>query len=243
MLSFHPIGDQAVRVRLGDCIELSVHDRVRQWCRALERQSIPGVIEWVPSYTAVTVLYRPAEVTYRQLVQSLERLAEQLDEEPLPQPRMISLPVCYGGEYGPDLEALAELCGKTPEEVIRIHSSVEYVVYMMGFAPGFPYLGGLPKEIAAPRLATPRSSVPAGSVGIAGEQTGVYPIATPGGWRIIGRTPIPLYDPTRNPPVLLKAGDRLRFRPVDRTEYLSITEAVEKGEDVWNTGEWLMDKT
>jgi inhibitor of KinA len=201
------------------------------------------VIEWVPSYTAVTVLYHPAEVTYQRLVQSLERLAEQLDEEPLPQPRIISLPVCYGGEYGPDLEALAELCGKTPEEVIRIHSTAEYVVYMMGFAPGFPYLGGLPNEIAAPRLATPRSLVPAGSVGIAGEQTGVYPIATPGGWRIIGRTPIPLYDPTRNPPVLLKAGDRLRFRPINQTEYLKIADAVKNGEDVWNVGEWLTDKT
>lgn len=243
MLSFQPIGDQAVCIRLGDRIEPTVHNRVRRWCRALERQAIPGVIEWVPSYTAVTVLYHPAEVTYQRLVQSLERLAEQLDEEPLPQPRIISLPVCYGGEYGPDLEALAELCGKTPEEVIRIHSTAEYVVYMMGFAPGFPYLGGLPNEIAAPRLATPRSLVPAGSVGIAGEQTGVYPIATPGGWRIIGRTPIPLYDPTRNPPVLLKAGDRLRFRPINQTEYLKIADAVKNGEDVWNVGEWLTDKT
>lgn len=238
MLSFQPIGDQAVCIRLGDRIDPSVHERVRRWCRMLEKQPIPGVIEWVPSYAAVTVLYRPAAVTYRQLVQSLEMLAERLDDEPLPPSRVVSLPVCYGDEYGPDLESLAKLCGRTPEEVIRIHSSVEYVIYMMGFAPGFPYLGGLPKEIAAPRLATPRPLVPAGSVGIAGEQTGVYPIATPGGWRIIGRTPIPLYDPSRHPPVLLQAGDRLRFRPVDRTEFLRIAEAVVDGEDVWDVAEW-----
>lgn len=150
MLSFQPIGDQAVCIRLGDRIEPSVHDRVRRWCRALERQFIPGVIEWVPSYTAVTVLYRPAEVSYQQLIQLLERLAEQLDEEPLPQPRIISLPVCYGGEYGPDLEALAELCGKTPEEVVRIHSSAEYVVYMMGFAPDFPISVACPKRLLPP---------------------------------------------------------------------------------------------
>lgn len=133
---------------------------------------------------------------------------------------VIEIPVCYGEEFGPDLEFVANHNGLTPEEVIRIHSSAEYLVYMVGFAPGFPYLGGMPEAIAAPRRPSPRLAIPAGSVGIAGKQTGVYPIETPGGWQIIGRTPIALFVPDSNPPTILASGDRICFRPISRQEYM-----------------------
>ncbi|MGQ8873774.1 5-oxoprolinase subunit PxpB [Paenibacillus sp. TSA_86.1] len=138
-------------------------------------------------------------------------------------PRVVTIPVCYGGEFGPDLVHVAHEHGLTIEEVIAIHSSVDYLVHMIGFAPGFPYLGGLPEQIATPRRATPRLRVEAGTVGIGGTQTGVYPVSTPGGWQCIGRTPLRLFDPEANPPSLLEAGDIVRFQPIMMQEYLELT--------------------
>lgn len=137
-------------------------------------------------------------------------------------PRIVTIPVCYGGEFGPDMEHVANQHGMTIEEVIAIHSSVDYLVHMIGFAPGFPYLGGLPEQIATPRRATPRLQVEAGTVGIGGSQTGIYPITTPGGWQCIGRTPIRLFRPEMNPPSLLEAGDYVRFKPITVQEYLEL---------------------
>jgi inhibitor of KinA len=133
--------------------------------------------------------------------------------------RTVSIPVCYGGEYGPDLEYVARHHNLTPEEVISIHSEGEYLAYMIGFAPGFPFLGGLSEKIATPRRPSPRTSIPAGSVGIAGMQTGVYPISTPGGWQLIGQTPVKLFLPKQNPPSLLQAGDIVKFEPISKEEY------------------------
>ena len=154
-----------------------------------------------------------------------------VDEAGLEKPRIVHIPTLYGGEHGPDLEYIAERAGGSVEEAVNIHSSEDYLVYMMGFTPGFPYLGGLSEELATPRLDTPRSEIPAGSVGIAERQTGVYPVASPGGGRLIGRTPLTLFDLLRDTPSLLAAGDHVRFVPLPgEDEYRRILEAVESGE-------------
>ena len=137
----------------------------------------------------------------------------------MPEPRRVEIPVCYGGEYGPDLEYVAELNGRTVEEVIAIHSGADYLVYFLGFSPGFPYLGGMPESIAAPRMPAPRKRVPAGSVAIGGNQTGIYPMASPGGWRIIGRTPVRLFRADAEPAVLVEMGDHVKFVPVSKGDF------------------------
>ena len=219
--TFAPVGDGGVRVCFGDKISPRLHLRVRRFCRRLEQKPIPGVTEWVPGYATVTVYYRPWATSYDALCGALARLArkhgQDIDEESAP--RLMEIPVCYGGEFGPDLDDVAAAQDLTPAQVIRRHSRPRYLVYFLGFQPGFAYLGGLPPSLATPRRATPRTSVPVGSVGIAGVQTGIYPLATPGGWQIIGRTPLWLYDPARQPPALLAPGDRVKFIPITEAEY------------------------
>lgn len=217
-----PLGDTALRVQLGEGINPELNRRVRAACAALERAALPGVVEWVPSYTAVTLYYQPHVVRFQELSRQVEAaLAADLDA-PVPPGKTVTLPVLYGGEYGPDLAFVAEHHRLSVDEVIDLHCQPEYLVYMIGFAPGFPYLGGLSERLATPRLEKPRRSVPKGSVGIGGSQTGVYSVESPGGWRLIGRTPVSLYDPRRNPPALLEAGDRLRFRPIGASEYAEL---------------------
>lgn len=225
-LPIQPLGDAAVRIELGEGIDPELNRRVRRACAGIERASIPGVVEWVPSYTAVTVYYRPHVVRFAQLCPRLRAAVAEAEDIDVPPAREFTLPVLYDG---PDLGFVAEHHGLDPQEVVDLHSRPDYLVYMIGFAPGFPYLGGLPEKLVTPRLEKPRLSVPAGSVGIGGAQTGVYSVESPGGWRLIGRTPIPLYDPARECPVLLEAGDRLRFRPVGAEEYLGIERDVRNG--------------
>ena len=211
------LGDRALAVTLGEDISPEGNARVTAFCCALERARLPGVVEWVPSYGAVTVHYDPLTVGYDALCAALKGLrpeAGTAEQGPL-----LTLPVCYGGDLGPDLPAVAAHCGLTPEEVIAIHSGGEYLVYMLGFLPGFPYMGGMDGRIAAPRLKTPRTAIPAGSVGIAGKQTGVYPLQSPGGWQLIGRTPLRLFDVNRRPQTLLSAGMRVRFAPITAAEF------------------------
>jgi len=164
-----------------------------------------------------------------QLGDAIEAALTAGENVPVPDGRLVTLPVLYGGERGPDLAFVAEQHQLRVDEVIELHSRPEYLVYMIGFAPGFPYLGGLPERLATPRLEKPRRSVPKGSVGIGGEQTGVYSVDSPGGWRLIGHTPVPLYDPAGERPSLLQAGDRVRFRPVGEAEYAEISASVRKG--------------
>jgi len=208
---FSPAGDSALLVELGDQIDLPTNRRLHalaEWLR-----SRPGLGEAVPGYATLLVHYNPLYFTYAELLGLVQRglsLAAQMATAP---PRRVDIPVRYGGEHGPDLEFVAQHCGLSPEEVIRRHSQVEYVVYFLGFTPGFPYLGGLDPSIAAPRLESPRLRIPAGSVGIAANQTGVYPLESPGGWRIIGRTDVPLFNPFHLPPALLAPGDGVRFIP------------------------------
>ncbi|MEK4384552.1 5-oxoprolinase subunit PxpB [Solibacillus sp. FSL W7-1464] len=221
-LQFKQLSDQALLVQFGTTINEQTHQQIQQAIAILQEHPFPGLIEIVPSYTNFCVYYDPFTVrkslqqkhttTSAEIVQHYIKilLEHQLQEAPH-ESRLIEIPVLYGGEYGPDLNEVANINGLTPEEVIAIHTSKEYLVHMLGFAPGFPFLGGMDKRIATPRRAAPRLEISAGSVGIAGEQTGIYPLSTPGGWQIIGRTMIPLFLPDQNPPTLLRAGDHIRF--------------------------------
>ncbi|MBY8914601.1 5-oxoprolinase subunit PxpB [Bacillus sp. YC2] len=226
-LDIQPLGDSAVIIRFGEQISEQVNGRVHAAAACMEERPFPGFIECIPAFTSLTIFYdvyavsdiqkgvSPFELVKKEVAERLSDLtAEQKDGR-----RIIEIPVCYGGEFGPDLEEVAKLNDLTPEDVIRIHTEGEYLVYMLGFAPGFPFLGGMSERIAAPRKSSPRPSIPAGSVGIAGLQTGVYPISTPGGWQLIGSTPLSLFQPEKNPPSLLRAGDTVKFVRITAEEY------------------------
>ena len=206
-------GDSALVVEFGDEISQEVNRKVHALADALGKSSLPGLGAAVPTYRSLLVHYDPLRLSCDEVKAFVSEVLKECEERPPPKPRVVEVPVVYGDEFGPDIEFVAEHNGLSVEEVISLHSDATYTVYMLGFAPGFAYLGGMPEAIAAPRLETPRTLAPAGSVGIAGEQTGIYPIATPGGWRLIGRTPLKLFDPERDPPTLLKAGDLVRFVP------------------------------
>ncbi|MGB9684270.1 MAG: 5-oxoprolinase subunit PxpB [Candidatus Bathyarchaeales archaeon] len=225
-----PFGDSALIVEFGDTINAAINRKVIALSETIKKASIKGVEELVPTYRSLLIRYNPAETTYQQLISSIEKI-EKASEEALLEAKKgrIVIPVVYGGVYGPDLSYVAEYHGLTEEQVVKLHSEREYRVYMIGFVAGFPYLGDVPDEIATPRLETPRLKVPAGSVGIAEKQTGIYPCEAPGGWRIIGRTPIKLFDPLWQPPALLKPGDTVKFKPISEEEFARIEELAKKG--------------
>jgi len=211
-----PAGDSAILIELGSEIDPAINDRVYALTKAINDVQIPAVVELVPTYRSLLVSYDPLAARFSELSAQLEdilakSLASTTESD---QPNIIELPVVYGGEDGPDLENVAEHAGMSTQDVIEIHSGIDYRVYMIGFAPGFPYLGGLDQRIATPRLKTPRVIVPAGSVGIAESQTGVYPNASPGGWQLIGRTTAKLFDVTSASPSLVTPGSKVRFVPV-----------------------------
>jgi inhibitor of KinA len=219
-----PLGDNSVIIELGEDISRDIQQKVNKVSSFLEAQSFEWVIEYVPGFTTVAVFYEPMNIKtktlpYDQVCGDLSLHLENLEVEQGEEPRVVKIPVCYGGEFGPDLEEVAEINGLTPEEVIDIHLKGEYIVYMIGFAPGFPYIGGMSEKIAAPRRKNPRLKIPAGSVGIAGKQTGVYPIETPGGWQLIGKTPRKLFLPEGDTPSLLRAGDQIKFEPISAEEF------------------------
>jgi len=222
-------GDSALVVEFGDEISREVNRKVHALADALGKASLPGLGEAVPTYRSLLIHYDPLRLSCDEVKAFVSEVLQDCEEKPSLEPRQVEVPVVYGAEFGPDIEFVAECNGLLVEEVIRLHSSATYTVYMLGFAPGFAYLGGMPEAIATPRLETPRTLVPAGSVGIAGAQTGVYPIATPGGWRLIGRTPLKFFDPERDPPTLLKAGDIVRFVPISEGEYWARLEREERG--------------
>ena len=227
---FLPAGDQAVVVELGDTIDPQTNRRVHGLMDAIERAEVPGVFDLVPTYRSILVYYDPMRTSLSALQARVSELYIDLEDQAVEEPRTVEIPTLYGGQYGPDLEFVAEHAGLTPQEVIDIHSGTDYLVYMMGFSPGFPYLGGLSERLATPRLDTPRLKIPAGSVGIAESQTGVYPVASPGGWRLIGRSPVRMFDAEAEPPSRLAAGDYVRFVPIaSETEYLKLQESAVKG--------------
>ena len=228
-------GDTSLSVEFGNEISEEINARIRAFNIALENSEIPGIVETVPTYRSLMVHYDPGVILYAPLVQRLRGLLGRLDRIEIPPSQVLEVPVLYGGEMGPDLDFVAQHSGKTPEEVVKIHTSTEYLIYMLGFTPGFTYLGGMSEEIATPRLKTPRVKIPAGSVGIAGTQTGVYPIDSPGGWQLIGRTPVKMYDPGREEPILPQAGQYIRFRAIDRAEYDQISAQCGAGTYVCRT--------
>lgn len=220
---FLPCGDQAVTVEWESTIDEHINRQVHAFARKVEALSHPAITEVVPTYRSATVHYRPEVLSYEELKHLLAPLAQGSAEEAEELP-VVEIPVCYGGEYGPDLLEVAQHCSLTPEEVIARHTAPTYRIYMLGFTPGFPYLGGMDPSIAAPRRKEPRIHIPAGSVGIAGEQTGVYPIVSPGGWQLIGRTPLRLFDPQKEQPILLSAGAGIRFVPIDEEAFRKMEE-------------------
>jgi inhibitor of KinA len=225
---FSPLGDRAIHIQLGSSIDEATHRRVRAVCTRLDAYPVPGLLEYVPAFASVVVHYEPLAVDARAapdaspgacMVASLERALRDLPDEALEAPRIVEIPVCYGGDLGPDLEDLARTHAMTPDDVVRRHTEPDYLVYMLGFMPGFAYLGGLDPALVTPRRAVPRTHVPALSVGIGGSQTGVYPLESPGGWHLIGRTPQPMFLPAEEPPTLLRMGDRVRFRSITHDDY------------------------
>jgi inhibitor of KinA len=223
------LGDRALIVELARRIGDEAPSRIHQVCSWLSDARLPGITELVPAATTVTVFYdaialKESGAPKRDLAGWLaSRLAERLALLPgaiaLPPERLIEIPVCYGGDFGPDLESIATRANRSPEEVVAIHSETEYVVLQLGFAPGFPYLHGLPEALSFPRRETPRTRVPAGSVAIANSQSCVYPSEIPGGWHVLGRTPLRLFRPDREPPTLLQPGDRVKFQPISPEEF------------------------
>jgi len=223
-------GDTSLAVIFGDEISSVMNEKVRAFDEAIAKENIRGIYETVPTYCTITVHYAPEIIRYNELKAKLTEMLEAGNNEFHDTGAdVIEIPVIYGGEFGPDINYVAEHSKMSVEEVIKIHSQPEYLIYMLGFTPGFPYLGGMDERIATPRLSSPREKIPAGSVGIAGKQTGVYPMDTPGGWQLIGRTPLPLYDPRKVKPILLDAGMHVRFVPVTMDEYRDICDQVEDG--------------
>lgn len=229
-MEIHPLGDSALTIVVGDVISPEVNQKVLTLAKAIEQSESGSIIEVVPAYTTIAVYFDPVVTSYDSLSESIHKAWRDLEigEESSSREEII-IPVLYGGESGPDLEKVAKHNGITPEDVIKSHTANEYLVYMIGFLPGFPYLGGMDKKLATPRLDTPRQEVKAGSVGIADQQTGVYPLDSPGGWNIIGHTPVTLFDPEREEPFLLRAGQSIRFKEVTEDEWKSNQESVKRG--------------
>lgn len=229
-------GDTSLSAEFGNEISETINAQIRAFTIALEKSDISGIVELVPTYRSCMIHYDPGAISYPALVKQLEGLIGGLDAIEIPPSDVLEVPVLYGGEeMGPDLAFVAEHAGLSEREVIDLHTSTEYLIYMLGFTPGFTYLGGMSAKLETPRLKQPRVKIPAGSVGIAGKQTGVYPIDSPGGWQLIGRTPVKMYDPNRETPILPKAGQYIKFRAIERTEYDEIAAAAEKNEYVCRT--------
>jgi len=225
-----PLGDAALVIHYGERIDPLVNARVLASADWLRAAAWPGIVDIIPAYATLTVCYDPDVWLADELGERLAPLlsaARSRDPQPSGDTRTpVEIPVCYEGEFAPDLDAVCAHTGLDATEVVRRHHAAEYRVYFIGFMPGFPYLGGLDPALTVPRRATPRIAVPAGSVAIGGQQTGIYPLATPGGWHLIGRTPLQLFDAARASPCLLRAGDRLRFVPVTRTRYRRLHDAI-----------------
>lgn len=230
-MTLSPLGDAAVVISLGERVDEAIARGVRGLVREIEGSRLAGVTDVVGAFASVAVFYDPVRAGgFAGLRAELEKAAERasaVDGED--KGRRIVLPVCYGGDHGPDLGAVAAHTRLSPEAVIAAHSGADYLVHAIGFVPGFPYLGGLPAELATPRRGTPRARVPAGAVGIGGVQTGVYPLETPGGWNLIGRTPARLFDVAREEAALLRAGDRVAFQPIDENEFAKLVTRTADG--------------
>lgn len=227
--SFLQNGDTAITVCFENEISKEVNGFVTSFTCAVEQKGIKGVIELIPAFNSVTVLYDSTVVPSYTLKIKLERIIKKLGNSQQSSAVLYKIPVCYEEEFSPDMKNVEAHTGLSREEIIEIHSSSDYLIYMLGFLPGFAYLGEMDKRLATPRLDSPRVEISRGAVGIGGEQTGIYPVASPGGWQLIGRTPVLVYDRERENPILYKSGDYIRFVPISRDEYFEIEKAVQGG--------------
>ena len=215
-----PVGDRAISIDFGQVIDPTINRHIRQTIERIKELQLEGIIELVPTYCALLVEYDAMLYSYSEICNIIEpTLDEGMTNTTNELVTVVEVPTVYGGEFGPDLSFVASHNHLSEDEVISIHSGTDYLVYMLGFIPGFTYLGGMDPRIATPRLSSPRTLIPAGSVGIAGEQTGTYPSDSPGGWQIIGRTPVTMYDMSKAQAALLNAGDYVRYVPIDESEF------------------------
>ncbi|MCL6593299.1 MAG: 5-oxoprolinase subunit PxpB [Alicyclobacillus sp.] len=216
------MSEEAVLVRFAGTWDEASHQQVLRLAQWLQRQPLSGQVEVVPALVSLAVYVDARTVDVAATAAELRERLPLVPHIPMPAPKTVEIPVCYGGAYGPDLAEVAAYHGLAEEAVIHLHSTADYTVRMLGFAPGFPYLGGMPPRLATPRRATPRVQLPAGSVAIGGAQTGIYPFPSPGGWHVIGRTPLRLFTPTADPPALLQAGDHVRFVPISAADFATL---------------------
>ena len=228
-IKIYTAGDSSVLIEFGQEISPEINAQITALVPLNKAQHIEGVTDMIPAFASLLINYDPRVVSYAGLRARLEKLLKLEISGETSESRIFEIPVCYGGEYGPDLQNIADHAGLTPEEVIKIHSAEDYLIYMLGLLPGFSYLGGLDERIHTPRLANPRIRIQAGSVGIGGSQTGIYPLDSPGGWQLLGMTPVKTYDPEREVPILFEAGDYIRFVPVSEEEYQEIKKQVDEG--------------
>jgi KipI family sensor histidine kinase inhibitor len=219
---FQSASDRSLLIYFADRISLDAHRQVMKLLRLLQSEPVTGVCNLHPAYCSLLVKFEPLMCNAKGLEAALRQYIARTADQPAPEARTVEIPACYGDEFGPDLADVAAHNGVTPEQAIELHSSASYVVYFLGFVPGFAYLGGLPERLATPRLATPRRAVPPGSIAIAGDQTAVYPFATPGGWRLVGRTPLAMFQPNRQSMSLVSIGDHVRFRPISPAEFAAM---------------------
>lgn len=229
MITYAPLGDQAVVVTCGKTVHINTHKTIQYLLQVLHKNPFPGMVECVPAFTSLTVYYDLYVLWKTYHVEPFEFVCSYIEKLLFHKQKTISkefetvfIPVCYGGEYGPDLKEVATYHQMSEEDVIHIHSEASYFIYMLGFTPGFPYLSGLPQQLNTPRKSSPRLKITPGSIGIGGEQTGIYPLETPGGWNIIGRTPIVLFRPNKTPPTYLQSGMHLKFVPIAKKEFLHL---------------------
>ncbi len=224
-----PAGDSALVVEFGNEINEAINEKVHALAQKIRQENIPGITEMIPTFRSLLVSYDMLQISYSKLSVMLSVLSRELEMNRAAHRRIVKIPCCYGARFGADLTDMERLTGLSREEIIELHSSVDYKIYMLGFLPGFVYLGGLDKRLEVPRLDTPRVRIGKGAVGIGGNQTGIYPMDSPGGWRLIGGTPVDLYDPEREDPVLLRAGEYIRFVPISIMDYYDIRQEILKG--------------
>ena len=220
-VKFLHMGDSALTIVFSDTISDEINAKIHKICLAIEKLNVKGVIETLPTISAISVYFNPIEISFYKLKKILLSIIKNQEEEKTQSKRVFLIPVCYDDEFALDMDSVLELTKLSKSELIKIHTGQDYLIHMLGFLPGFAYLGGIDKRIACKRLETPRTIIPKGSVGIGGNQTGIYPMESPGGWRIIGKTPVTLYDPNSEIPVAYKAGDYIRFFEITKDEFYS----------------------